>query len=133
MNGVKSVFILAPVALVLGVLSFVWWDNREPWETLIRGTSGADVLRGSAGDERILDSYIPDKEKDYLYGGGGDDLLQAVSDPPSEDILRCGSGDDEVDADPQDKVFSDCEKVATIDLSKESPPPGVTQVPSGTR
>lgn len=98
-------------------------DRLGKHETLIRGTSGADVLRGGPGDEVIADSYIPDKEQDRLYGGGGDDMLDAVSDPPFKDVVRCGPGEDEAQVDPKDDVGTDCERVDTIDLSKGLQPP----------
>lgn len=97
------------------------WSGK--WDTLIRGTSGADVLRGGPGDEVIADSYIPDKAFDRLYGGAGDDLLDAVSDPPLKDVVRCGPGEDEAQVDPEDDVGDDCEKADTIDLSKGPQPP----------
>ncbi len=93
------------------------------YETLIRGTPEADMLRGGPENEIIRDSYIPDKASDRLYGGGGDDIVDAVSDPPLEDFVRCGAGEDEAQVDPEDDVGSDCEKVDTIDLSKATPPP----------
>ena len=93
------------------------------WETLIRGTPEADVLRGGPENEIIRDSYIPDKARDRLYGGAGDDVLGAVSDPPLKDLVRCGAGEDEAQVDPEDDVGGDCERVDTIDLSKGSQPP----------
>ena len=98
-------------------------DRFGKWETLVRGTPAADVLRGGPGDEIISDSYIPDKARDRLHGGAGDDLLDAVSDPPLEDVVRCGAGEDEAQVDPKDDVGGDCERVDTIDLSKDPQPP----------
>lgn len=57
--------------------------------------------------------------------GWGDDLIDTVSDPPSRDVVRCGPGRDEVQADPEDDVGEDCEAVQIIDLTKgEEPPKG---------
>ena len=60
----------------------------------LRGGNGSDVLRGGDGDDRLygeLDALLEDRGSgesrvgDNLYGGPGDDLLDAGADPRDED------------------------------------------------
>jgi hypothetical protein len=95
---------------------------------VIMGTHGADDLRGGPGDDLLASegawgSSPEDTAPDTIHGAGGDDLVDTVSDPPFRDVVRCGAGRDEVQADPEDEVAEDCEIVQRIDLSKGPRPP----------
>ena len=95
---------------------------------VIMGTHGADDLRGGPGDDLLASEGAwgvspEDTVPDAVHAGGGDDLVDTVSDPPSRDMVRCGAGRDEVQADPEDEVAEDCEIVQRIDLSKGPRPP----------
>ena len=95
---------------------------------VIMGTHGADDLRGGPGDDLLASEGAwgaspEDTAPDTVHGAGGDDLVDTVSDPPSRDVVRCGAGRDEVQADPEDEVAEDCEMVQRIDLSKGPQPP----------
>ncbi len=59
---------------------------------------------------------------DTVHGAGGNDFIDTVNDPPSRDLVHC-PGWDEVQADPEDYVNEDCEKVQRIDLSQGPQPP----------
>lgn len=97
---------------------------------VIMGTHGANDLRGGPGadlmaSEGTWGASPEDTVLDTVYGAGGDDLIDTVSDPPSRDVVRCGPGRDAVQADPEDDVGEDCEAVQIIDLTKgEEPPKG---------
>ena len=98
---------------------------------VIMGTHGADDLRGGPGDDLLASEGAwgaspEDTAPDTVRGAGGDDLIDTVSDPPSRDVVSCGPGQDEVQADPEDEVAEDCERVQRIDLSKGPQPPGGT-------
>ena len=80
------------------------------------GGAGADVRSGGEGDDLIAESFeLDEADVDRLHGGGGDDFLESVNFPASRDVLRCGAGTDEVQADPKDVVGEDCERVQIID------------------
>jgi hypothetical protein len=128
----KLVFLTATACVVLsaagvavattGVEHFVVGYN------VIMGTHGADDLRGGPGDDLLASegawgSSPEDTATDTIHGAGGDDLVDTVSDPPFRDVVRCGAGRDEVQADPEDEVAEDCEMVQRIDLSKGPRPP----------
>jgi RTX calcium-binding nonapeptide repeat (4 copies) len=128
----KLVFLTATACVVLsaagvavattGVEHFVVGYN------VIMGTHGADDLRGGPGDDLLASegawgSSPEDTAPDTIHGAGGDDLVDTVSDPPFRDVVRCGAGRDEVQADPEDEVDEDCEIVQRIDLSKGPRPP----------
>lgn len=88
---------------------------------VIMGTHGANDLRGGPGNDLLASEGAwgaspEDTALDTVYGAGGDDLIDTVSDPPSKDVVRCGPGRDEVQADPEDDVAEDCEAVQIIDL-----------------
>lgn len=95
---------------------------------VVMGTHGADELRGGAGGDLLASEGAwgespEDTATDEVHGAAGDDLIDTVSDPPSRDVVSCGSGDDEAQVDPEDDVAGDCEKVEVIDLSKGPQPP----------
>lgn len=100
----------------------------------IEGTSGADYLngtdekdaiRGLAGDDAIYGG-VEDGVVDEVYGGEGNDTVNLIDSPASEDrIVSCGPGRDTVYVDSRDVVASDCEikRDAYADVSFDEPVP----------
>ena len=76
-----------------------------PGADTIRGRRDHDVLRGGPGDDRLFAG----DGKDVVAGGPGADLVFARDD--LRDTIRCGSGQDRVQADERDLVSRDCELV----------------------
>ena len=69
-----------------------------------RGMSGPDVssdyVYGGKGRDVIWGGHA-DGETDHIYGGEGDDVIKADSlsrseAPPTEEVIDCGAGEDEV-------------------------------------
>lgn len=77
----------------------------------IAGGRGADSVYGGPGDDTIVEWPSDEVAKDIINGGDGDDIIHVANDTASEDIVACGPGIDEVDADALDVVASDCEDV----------------------
>jgi hypothetical protein len=82
----------------------------------LRGTPKADSLFGRGGNDLIAglaenDLLDGGPGRDTLLGGTGADRIAASYDG-ARDVVRCGPGRDLVDADPVDRVGSDCEVVA---------------------
>ncbi len=80
------------------------------------GTARADRIDGKAGADRIFGRGGPDvliggAGADLLDGGPGADRIAAEYDG-ARDTIRCGAGADVVNADPLDRVASDCELVS---------------------
>ena len=86
----------------------------------LSGATGADSLYGKGGNDRLLGLA----GNDLLVGGAGDDRLAAG---PGSDRLSCGPGRDTANADPNDRVGSDCESVKGI--PKPTPEPEPTPEP----
>jgi hypothetical protein len=91
----------------------------------ISGTSGRDVLLGTPHADRLdglggADRIFGRGGPDVLVGGPGADLLDggpgadriAAEYDGSRDTIRCGGGSDVVNADPLDRVATDCELVS---------------------
>lgn len=78
-------------------------------DDVLYGMEGKDELRGGAGN----DVLYGDAGKDKLQGGKGDDAIHA--DDGTKDQISCGSGNDTVIADANDRVASDCETVTRPD------------------
>ena len=79
------------------------------------GTPRADVILGLAGKDELLagggaDFLQGGPGRDAHDAGPGDDLI-ATSYDAANDVVRCGSGLDVVNADLTDRVASDCELV----------------------
>jgi hypothetical protein len=85
------------------------------------GGAGRDTLRGDGGDD-LLDG---NRAEDHLSGGAGNDLILLWGErrieqdsygngnyveEPSADRVRCGSGDDVVEAGSEDSAVPDCEQ-----------------------
>lgn len=127
----KLFFLAATVCVVLlaaGVaVATTGVESAFVGYNVIMGTHGANDLRGGPGDDLLASEGVwgaspEDTALDTVYGAEGDDLIDTVSDPPSRDVVRCGPGRDEVQADPKDDVGRDCERVRRIDLSKGPQP-----------
>jgi Ca2+-binding RTX toxin-like protein len=72
------------------------------------GGYGSDKAYGNAGNDNLIDA--PDKNKDFLYGGTGDDTVQVRDFPAVKDVVYCGPGTDTAYVDKLD-VTNDCERV----------------------
>jgi Ca2+-binding RTX toxin-like protein len=72
------------------------------------GGYGADTIYGNAGNDNLIDA--PDKDRDFLYGGMGNDLVQVRDFPAVKDVIYCGPGTDTAYVDRLD-VTRNCERV----------------------
>ena len=79
---------------------------------LLDGYRGPDNIVGEEGGDLLIDGGNREASKDTLSGGPGGDVFDVVNKPSFGDVVTCGSGFDQVAADRQDVVASDCEKVA---------------------
>ena len=84
-----------------------------PAEDQLSGDDGDDVLAGGAG----ADVAIGGPGLDEVSGDAGDDDIRVRD--GIQDVVRCGDGDDKVDADTLDEVGADCEAVQRT----PTPPP----------
>lgn len=107
-------------------------DNVLPDVENVDGSGGDDVIVGSDGPNELAGEL----GSDTISGRGGDDRIDAIDEytdaephgpgfgyRPTDDVVRCGRGHDEVNADEVDVVARDCERVTvneTIDVSNES-------------
>lgn len=82
------------------------------------GGFGADILSGGDGPDFILDGENRRGSTDIIYGGDGDDELNAFNRPGGRDIVNCGDGKDVAIADRKD-ILNDCERV------RFQPAPGI--------
>jgi hypothetical protein len=84
--------------------------GRGGADLLIGGIFGASIIYGGAGNDRIQASSDYD-QVDHLYGGSGNDRIRA-RDPGKgyRDIVACGPGRDTAIVDSRDTV-SGCERV----------------------
>jgi hypothetical protein len=80
----------------------------------VTGSPGPDVISGDARANSLSGAG----GADVLDGGGGDDAIdatvqgpQASDGPDGPDTVTCGTGNDDVVADENDKVGVDCERV----------------------
>jgi uncharacterized repeat protein (TIGR01451 family) len=78
----------------------------------IRGLAGNDTIRGLAGADRLYggsgdDLLVGGLGGDTIDGGTGNDLIRARD--GQRDTIRCGAGNDTVEADRHDSVSHDCE------------------------
>jgi N-acetylglucosamine-6-sulfatase len=96
-----------------GTAFFDYICGRTGSDVLVGGSSG-DVLVGGPGADRVSGRWGPDRLRgglgpDNLDGGPGDDVI--VADDGWPDAVRCGLGQDLVQADRFDKVAPECESV----------------------
>ena len=82
-----------------------------PGDDDVSGGVGGDLILGNDGDDYVDDGPAFDTFSDALYGGAGDDTLDAFNDPPVADSVVCGPGEDLVFTDGTDLIADDCETV----------------------
>ena len=75
------------------------------------GGRGSDNVLGEDGNDFVADG--PDREfaTDIVSAGEGNDVVEVFTDPPSKDLVSCGSGFDRALVDRKDVLAADCEKV----------------------
>jgi Ca2+-binding RTX toxin-like protein len=73
------------------------------------GGTGSDKAYGNAGNDNLIDA--PDKDKDFLYGGTGNDTVQVRDFPAVKDVVYCGPGDRDTAYVDRLDVTHDCERV----------------------
>ncbi len=71
----------------------------------VSGGDGDDIIRGGKGKDK-LDG---EAGNDSVFGGRGKDKVEAAD--GETDVVSCGKGPDTVNADPQDEIGKNCEKV----------------------
>lgn len=76
-----------------------------PANDQLSGDDGDDTLAGGAGNDVLVGGLGFDE----LSGDAGDDDLRVRD--GIQDLVRCGTGTDKVDADTLDEVAADCESV----------------------
>jgi Ca2+-binding RTX toxin-like protein len=87
--------------------------GRGPDE--LQGQGGKDVLVGGPGVDRLVggpgdDRLVPGRGRDEeVFGDAGNDTFFLRD--GERDVVHCGKGQDEVEADRTDRVFGDCERV----------------------
>jgi hypothetical protein len=81
--------------------------------------AGADEVVGGLGDDALYAAYDVPVElapnapasPDLLFGGKGDDFIDAADAKGAADAVYCGPGDDLVEADAEDFIADDCEEI----------------------
>ena len=79
---------------------------------VLLGGVGSDNILGEEGNDLVADGPDGDLATDKLSAGEGNDVVEVFTDPPSKDLVSCGSGFDRVFANRKDVVAPDCERVA---------------------
>jgi hypothetical protein len=77
-------------------------DGRD----LLKGGDGKDAIEGGPGPDRL----VGNGGKDSFDGGASADFIKSRD--GRGEAVRCGPGRDEVRADEEDEVNSDCERVS---------------------
>jgi Ca2+-binding RTX toxin-like protein len=80
-----------------------------PGDDDIAGTVGHDRVYGDDGDDKVSGGYPFDPLSDAIFGGAGDDIMDAYNSPAVADTVDCGPGNDLVYRDAADTIFIDCE------------------------
>ena len=102
----------------------------------IGGTVGSDAVYGDDGDDKVSSSYPLDLFSDSIFGGAGNDLMDAFNTVAVADVVSCGTGDDLAYVDELDVVSDDCEAVVIgpepdpDDLEFLTAPPNALQIPT---
>jgi hypothetical protein len=81
--------------------------------------AGADEVVGGSGQDALYAAYdVPVEQApnasaspDLLFGGEGEDFIDAADAKGAADALYCGPGDDLVEADAEDFIADDCEEI----------------------
>ena len=74
------------------------------------GGPGKDVLYAAYDVPVELAPNAP-ASSDLLFGGEGDDFIDAADAKGAADAVYCGPGDDLVEADAEDFIADDCEEI----------------------
>jgi len=88
--------------------------------TVVDGGAGNDVITTGAGPSTLTGG----SGSDTLTGGPANDTIQARD--RTVDTIVCGTGDDTVTSDPEDKVAADCEHVDNGAAISPAGPTGVS-------
>jgi RTX calcium-binding nonapeptide repeat (4 copies) len=106
-------------------------------DDFLRGSEDDDLLRGGEGDDAIVAKAGADEvvggpghdvlyaaydvpvelapnapaSPDLLFGGEGDDFIDAADAKGAADAVYCGPGDDLVEVDAEDFIADDCEEI----------------------
>ena len=81
-----------------------------PGNDVVFGGNGSDNILGNEGNDLVANGSKQSLDK--ISAGEGNDVVGAVNDPASQDMVTCGGGFDRVFADRKDAVAPDCERVA---------------------
>jgi hypothetical protein len=81
----------------------------------VRGGAGDDSIRGGAGDDFLRggpgdDTIVGGGGSDDIGSGSGDDTIDAQD--GEADAIKCGPGEDDLDADGRDSYGPNCENVS---------------------
>lgn len=99
------------------------WVEARPGKDRLEGGAGKDSLRAGVGPDRVFggpgdDTLVGGGGEDFLGGGPGEDFIQGGRSDDEidavdgeDDTIGCGRGRDSVQADAQDTVDDDCERV----------------------
>jgi hypothetical protein len=102
----------------------------------VTGSTGADMLIGSASANKLLGSSGNDSIEgglgaDDLQGSSGDDVFSARDNGP--DRVDCGADNDQVTGDDVDTVAADCESVQLFAVVGPPPPPNLDMDADGVQ
>jgi Ca2+-binding RTX toxin-like protein len=87
-----------------------------PGNDLIWTGKGSDDVVGAEGNDYLVDDWIREYSEDNFSGGPGNDVIDVTNyrSGSARDRVVCGGGFDRVDADSNDVVAPDCEKVVVF-------------------
>jgi Ca2+-binding RTX toxin-like protein len=88
-----------------------------PGNDVITGINGNDSLNGESGDDRLLggggkDRISAGSGADRVEGGAANDTIRVRD--GERDKVKCGRGRDTVNADRDDRISRDCERVSYV-------------------
>jgi Ca2+-binding RTX toxin-like protein len=81
-----------------------------PGDDHVSGSLGSDIVSGGDGNDNVSEGPPFDTDTDIIFGGAGDDIMDAYNDFPLTDIVYCGPGNDLVYTDGLDHLVG-CEAV----------------------
>lgn len=109
---------------ILGSPGSEWRLKDGPGDDLVVAGSGFDsvdfgrgrdtIYGGPGGDDLIYSTWerfsgSPPDAGDRIFGGGGEDQIIDLN--RHSDLIRCGSGFDEVEREPYDRPAGNCERL----------------------
>jgi Ca2+-binding RTX toxin-like protein len=79
----------------------------------VQGGLGSDYMAAQGGNDFMVGGEFFDQppEKDTLFAGDGNDVIDVINEPAGMDVVSCGGGFDRVLADRADVTAPDCERV----------------------